>query len=115
MSDNEQIGLMQEMVMWLRFMGMDKAKSVLSTTLDSDKKIIVYHLSNGKNTSTSIANQVDLSQTRISELWKEWLLIGIGESISASGGGRFKKSFDLKMFGIQIPNIKSQKEGMKDG
>lgn len=114
MSDNEQVGLMREMVMWLRFMGMDKAKSVLTTTLNNDKKIVAYNLSDGKNTSTSIANQVGLSQARISELWKEWLMVGIGESISASGGRRFKKSFDLKMFGIQIPNIKSPKDGAID-
>jgi len=114
MSDNEQVGLMREMVMWLRFMGMDKAKSVLTTTLDNDKKIIAYNLSDGKNTSTTIANQVGFSQGSISELWKEWLMVGIGESISASGGGRFKKSFNLKMFGISVPDVKSLKDGAAD-
>ena len=111
MSDKDQIALMHEMVMWLRFMGIGKAKSVLTTTLNNEKKIIIYDLSDGKNTSTYISNQVGLGQTRITDLWKEWLMIGIGESISASGGGRFKKLFDLKMFGIKIPNIKSLEDG----
>lgn len=106
--NDEQIELLKEMVVWLRFMGLEKAKAVLSTTLDTEKKIQVYHLSDGKNTSTTIGNRVGLSQTRISELWKGWLSLGLGESISASGGSRFKRSFDLKMFGISIPEVKQK-------
>ena len=106
--NDEQTELLKEMTMWLRFMGLEKAKTVLSITLDTEKKILVYHLSDGKNTSTTISNRVGLSQPRISELWKGWLSLGLGESISASGGSRFKRSFDLKMFGISIPEIKQK-------
>lgn len=108
MSDknNEEIELQREMVKWLRFLGLEKAKAVLTSTLNGEKKILAYHLSDGKNTSAVIANLVGISQPRITEWWKEWLSVGIGESISASGGGRFRKSFDLKMFGMAIPEIK---------
>jgi hypothetical protein len=108
--NNEAIELQREMVRWLRLLGLEKAKTALSSTLDTEKKVLAYHLSDGKNTSTVIANLVGISQSRITDWWKEWLAVGLGESISASGGGRFRKSFDLKMFGIIVPEIKKLEE-----
>ena len=104
----EQTRLLREIEKWLRFMGLGQAKTVLTTTLDNEKKILAYHLSDGKNTSTVIAGLTGINQSRVTELWKEWLSLGLGEPISASGGSRFKKSFDLKMFGIQVPEIKQK-------
>jgi len=106
--NNEQIELLREMVKWLRFMGLEKAKVVLTTTLDAGKKILAYHLSDGKNTSTVIANLTGISQSRVTEWWKEWLSVGLGEAMIASGGSRFKRSFDLKMFGIVVPEVKQK-------
>jgi len=37
-------------------------------------------------------------------MWQAWLKQGLGESIPVKGGSRFKRSFDLEAFGIQIPN-----------
>lgn len=109
MNDNdEQIELLKEIAKWSRFMGFKQVKEVLISQLDNEKKVFAYHLSDGKNTSTVIANTTGINQPKITELWKEWLSMGLGESISASGGSRFKKSFDLKMFGISIPEAKQK-------
>jgi hypothetical protein len=67
---------------------------------------LAYHLSDGKNTSITISKITGINQPKVTELWKEWLSLGLGESVSASGGSRFKKSFDLKMFGIAVPEVK---------
>lgn len=108
MSDqnNEQTELLREMVKWVRFSGMKQVKEVLTSTLNNEKKIIAYHYSDGKNTSTVISKMSGIAQPTISDLWKEWLSLGLGEAITASGGSRFKKSFDLKLFGITVPEIK---------
>lgn len=111
--NNEQIELLREIAKWMRFSGFRQVKDVLTTTLDSDKKIVTYHLSDGKNTSTVISQLSGISQPKVTDLWKEWLSLGLGESISASGGGRFKKSFDLKIFGIVIPEIKKTERESK--
>lgn len=112
MSDqnSEQIELLKEIAKWMRFVGFKQVKDVLTSTLDNEKKILAYHLSDGKNTSTIISQLTGINQPRISEFWKEWLSLGLGESISASGGSRFKKSFDLKMFGVVVPEIKMKSE-----
>ena len=109
MSDNdEQIELLREIAKWSRFMGFKQVKDVLVTTLDDKKNAHAYHLSDGKNTSTIISKATGINQPKITELWKDWLSLGLGESVSASGGSRFKRSFDLKMFGISIPEIKQE-------
>ncbi len=113
MSDqnNEQTALLKEIAKWVRFSGFKQVKDVLETTFEKDnKKILVYHLSDGKTTSTVISQKTGINQPKITELWKEWLALGLGESITASGGSRFKRSFDLKMFGIQVPEIKSEQK-----
>lgn len=112
MSDqnNEQTELLREMVKWVRFSGMKQVKEVLTSTLNNEKKIIAYHYSDGKNTSTIISKLSGIAQPTISDLWKEWLSLGLGEAITASGGSRFKKSFDLKLFGIIVPEIKKLEE-----
>ena len=111
--DNEQTALLKEIAKWVRFSGFKQVKEVLETTLETtldkdNKKILAYHLSDGKTTSTIISQKTGINQPKISELWKDWLTLGLGESVTASGGSRFKRSFDLKMFGIQVPEIKQK-------
>ncbi len=108
MSENndEQIELLREIAKWVRFSGFGQVKNVLTTTMNDGKKSLAYHLSDGKNTSTTISKLTGINQSKITELWKEWASLGLGESVSASGGSRFKKSFDLKMFGIVVSEIK---------
>ena len=108
--NNEQTALLKEIAKWVRFSGFKQVKEVLQTTLDDKKKIFAYHLSDGKTTSTVISQKTGINQPKISELWKEWLTLGLGESITASGGSRFKRSFDLKMFGIQVSEIKGEQQ-----
>lgn len=112
--EEEQLELLRDIDKWLRFMGFKQVKEVLTTTLDDPKKVHAYHLSDGKNTSTIISKATRINQPRITELWKEWLSLGLGESVSASGGSRFKHSFDLKMFNIPLPEIKQKTTESKE-
>jgi len=104
--NNEQTALLKEIAKWVRFSGFKQVKEVLQTSLDNEKKILAYHLSDGKTTSTVISQKTGINQPKVTELWKEWLTLGLGESITASGGSRFKRSFELKMFGIVVSDVK---------
>ncbi|MGH9879121.1 MAG: hypothetical protein ACRD5H_15945 [Nitrososphaerales archaeon] len=102
----KQIGLTKEMLKWLRFMGSSQVTASLNTTLSNDKLRLAYQLSDGKNTSTLISQLTGISQPRISELWKQWVLAGLGDTMTASGGTRFRRAFDLKAIGIPVPEIR---------
>ena len=46
----------------------------------------------------------------IANYWKSWEKVGLGEPVTAMGGKRFKRSFDLKDFGIKIPELSTQEK-----
>lgn len=106
----EQTQLLKEMLKWLKFMGSGQVTAALNSALTNDKLRQAYQLSDGKNTSTMISKLTGIAQPRISELWKQWAVLGLGDTVTASGGSRFRRAFDLKSMGISVPEIKQQEE-----
>jgi hypothetical protein len=47
-------------------------------------------------------------------MWQIWMNTGLGESIPVKGGSRFKHSFNLDEFGIEVPPIQSSTETTTD-
>jgi hypothetical protein len=110
----EQNDLLKEILKWMRFSGSNQVREILRSVLDNEKKKLAYFLSDGKNTTRVIAQIIGINQKQISEYWREWLIMGLGEALPTSGGNRFQHSFDLKMFGMTVPELKQsnqQKEG----
>ena len=104
----ELIDICKEILLWVKFSNIGKVKEVLETILDDDQKKLVYDLSDGENGTVTIGNMSGVSQGTVSNWWTSWKKLGIGESISVSGGTRFKRLFDLRDFGIRTPNLPSQ-------
>lgn len=102
--------LLSEILKWIRFAGAKEVKAVLTSALDTDEKILAYHLSDGKNGSVAIANQSGVSDSTVRTYWKQWSKIGIVEAIKVGPGDRYKKSFDLEDFGIKTPQAKQASE-----
>jgi len=100
---NEMISLLREIVKWTKFQAWGKVKDVLLNLLDDDEKKIMYHLSDGKNSSRKIAERVSVGHTTIVRYWNEWANFNIVEPISVKGGGsRYKRMFELGDFGIEV-------------
>jgi hypothetical protein len=90
---------------------MKEVKVILLSSLDTEQKILVYHLSDGTRGTVEVAKTASVGSTKtIFELWQTWLKQGLGESIPVRGGSRFKRSFDLDDFGIAIPQYTSKQE-----
>jgi hypothetical protein len=102
--------LLSEILKWIRFAGVKEMKAALTSALDTNEKILAYHLSDGKNGSVAIANQSGVSDFTVRTYWKQWSKIGIVEAIKVGPGDRYKKSFDLEDFGIEIPQAKRASE-----
>jgi hypothetical protein len=105
--EKEQTSLLREILKWIRFMGMREVKNTLLNALDTEQKRLVYHLSDGSRGVIEIAKLVGLGKTTVFDMWQTWLRLGLGESIPVKGGSRFKRSFDLEDFGIEVPKIKA--------
>lgn len=100
---------LQESSKWAKFAGMKEIKPVLETQLPNDSKKIIYHLSDSTKGTQEIAKIVGgISHMSIANYWKSWEKVGLGEPVTAMGGKRFKRSFDLEDFGIKIPELTKQ-------
>jgi hypothetical protein len=93
-----------------KFAGSKEVKNVLKDTLDTDQKLLVYHLSDGNKGVVEIGKKAGVSATTVYRYWSAWARIGIVESIKVRGGERSRKVFDLEDFGIGIPEIEVRKE-----
>lgn len=104
---DRMIELLQEMLKWIKFAGMKEVKNTLVSALDTEQKRLVYHLSNGTHGTVETARLAGIGSTStVFDMWQAWLRLGLGESIPVKGGSRFKRSFDLEDFGIEVPQIK---------
>jgi hypothetical protein len=104
--NDEQIGLLKEILKWIKFAGMKGVKDQLETTLETNQKKIIYQLSDGSKSIADIHEISGISTGAISGYWQKWVRLGLGEKIAVKGGDRFKRSFDLDDLGIEIPEIK---------
>ena len=96
--------ILEEMKVWAKINGVEKVQSLLSKTLNTPEKTIVYHLSDGKTIREIIAICGGSTAT-VSTYWNTWNRLGLMKSIHVSRGERFIKSFDLEHYGIEIPPI----------
>jgi len=107
-NSSEQTRLLSEILKWIRFAGMKEVKSTLMTALDSDAKKLIYQKSDGTRGSVELAKLASIKSNRtVADMWDLWLRLNIGESIPAKGGSRFKRSFDLSDFGIEVPEVRT--------
>lgn len=100
---SEQLGVLRDILKWVRFTGMKEVKSVLVATLDTNPKKIIYQLSDGEKGSREIAKAAGVSDWTVRDYWKKWAKFGIVEALRAGSGERYKHSFNLESFGIEVP------------
>jgi hypothetical protein len=107
----EQIEILREILKWIRFLGFREVKEVLINVVDTEQKKLVYHYSDGTCGTVELANISGIGSTAtIAKLWKTWQKLNLGENIPVKGGGRFKRSFDLEDFGIEVKQPKQVSE-----
>lgn len=107
---DELIAIMREILKWTKFAGAKEVRNVLTATLDSEQKRLVYHLSDGNNTIQKIVDTAGVSDGTVRNYWELWSRQGIVDPIKVQGGQRYKKSFDLDDFGITVPQPKAKKQ-----
>jgi hypothetical protein len=104
---SEQTILLKEILKWIKFAGMKEVKNTLVDVLDTEQKRLVYHLSDGTRGTVELAKIAGIGSNRtVANMWEAWLKLGVGESIQVKGGLRFKRSFDLEDFSIEVPKMK---------
>lgn len=110
---NEQTEILREILKWIKFTAAKEVKTVLMATLDTEIKRQIYHLSDGNRGSVEISKLVDTSDRTVRRYWALWARQGIVGSLRVRGGERYKKSFELDDFGIEVPPLRTRSENEK--
>jgi len=116
MSENDQTEILKEILKWIKVSSYREVKDFLNSILKTNTEKLIYQYSNGKNTSTEVVKKAKSSTHKVSDSWKEWKKLGIGDIVEVKGGKRFKRTFDLSDFGLlpESTQNSSQKEGNND-
>ena len=97
------IELLEEILKWTRFQGVQNVKAVLLDALKSDKEKVAYQFSDGRS-SAEVAKPCGVSSMTITNYWRRWFTLGIAQP-SKNYKGRFERAFSLEDLGIEIPSI----------
>lgn len=107
---DELLSIMREILKWTKFAGAKEVRGILTTTLDTDQKRLIYYLSDGNNGTVEIAKSANTSDRTVRRYWESWARQGIVEPLKVRGGERYKKSFELEDFGIAVPVAQTEKK-----
>ena len=107
----EIVESLHELLIWTRVVGYPTIKQTLETTLDSNAKRLVYHLSDGQRTVSQIQRLTGVNVRFISQWGHEWERIGIVEQSQTKIKGRRQKVFDLATYGIAVPDRTASDDG----
>ncbi len=104
--ETDEVKLLREILKWTKFAGMNQVQSILENTLNTPEKRLAYQLSDGTKGIVELARLSKVGSTfKLGGLWKEWRRKGLGDSLSVQGGERFRRTFDLEDFGIEVPAV----------
>ena len=100
---DKMIELLEEILKWTRFEGMQRVKAVLLETLRKDSEKIAYHHSDGRG-SLEISKMAGVSDFAIRSYWKKWATIGLVRP-SSKFKGRYERLFSLEDLGIEVATV----------
>ncbi|MDG6913709.1 MAG: hypothetical protein JRN34_04995 [Nitrososphaerota archaeon] len=106
----EQTRILREILKWIRFSSMKEVKAALQANLETPQKKLIYHLSDGSRGSVDIAKAVGVSDWTVRNYWRLWSKVGLVEPLKSGRGDRFRRSFDLGDFGVEIPKTREVTE-----
>jgi hypothetical protein len=103
--DQETNDLLREILRWLRFQSLDKAKQAVAGLLDTDKKKTVFEFTDGNTSGRALAAKCGVDRNTLFRWWNDWFTAGI----ITKDGDTYKRLFSLKELGIKLPDVAGAK------
>jgi len=116
-----QTEILEEMLNWIRFIGMNEARDVIDDALsyedDEEKERsarIAYELTDGTNSTYDMADYIDFSYQWVSDRQMQWAKLGIVEK--GAENQPYEHIASLTELGIYCPTIPEsvEEEGEAD-
>lgn len=113
--DSEALSVLDEIRRWVRIIGIQEAREVLEDALSDEieKKEeelrIIYHLTNGENSTRHIASHVSVSRMTVSNRQRQWAKMGLVEK--SSPNSPYQHVISLEEAGMEVPEIEVDNNG----
>ena len=91
----------REIATWLQMAYGAQLKEKLETLLDDPRKLIAYEYSDGESSTRAVGQRAGVSEKAIRDWWRQWMEHDVVEPTSV--GGRYRRRFSLRRFGIAVP------------
>lgn len=110
--------LLEEMTRWLRILGIQEIKPVINRVLDFDEESkersakIAFELTDGNNSTRTIAKHIDFSYDWVSDRQQEWAHHGLVEKPARTSP--YDKIISLTEIGIEVPGLDEILEDMEN-
>ena len=101
---------LNDVVKWLKILGVENVKVLLKKELDKPEKILVYHNSTEGKSTRDIKKLSGAALGSISSYHTIWFNLGLMKKIPIPGNDRYVKNFDLEDCGIKIPKKSNKKQ-----
>ena len=87
MSDrmDELIEVMREILKWTKFAGAREVRNILTATLDTEQKRLIYNSSDGNKGSVEIAKTAGVGDSTIRRYWESWARRGAQPASPGNG------------------------------
>jgi hypothetical protein len=103
--------LLRDIVRWLRFENLERAKSAVTSLLDTEKKKIAFELTDGKRSSRTIAATAKVDRSSLLRWWADWFPAGI----LTREGDSYRHLFSLRELGMKLPDSLPQTQPGPEG
>lgn len=106
--------LLEEMLKWQKFRGMQEAKKVLREVLSSEDEEkqrelrIAYELTDGEYSTSNIASRISVSHVTVSNWQNKWSELGLVSKESAQDS--YEHLISLENLGLDVPEIPEPEE-----
>ncbi len=107
--ERETVGLLREMLAWIKLEARPRVAARLADILDSTEKKLVYEYSDGTTGVREISEMTGVDKNTISTWWGEWDGLGIMER-ARTWKGRRQRLVSLGDVGIEVPELLKKEE-----
>jgi hypothetical protein len=97
--ETNDTALLEELVIWTRFLARDPLQRALTAILKDSRHQFIYEMTDGFRTQTEIGRLAGVDQTTVSDLWTRWRRAGIVKST----GKRMAHLIALSDLGWDVP------------
>ena len=102
---DELLTVQKETLRWIKFSAVPQLKRTLETVLTSDLDKQIFELSDGQNSSRSIAGALGVTKTPVIAKWTKWAQLGIVERLPS---GQCRRLCSLGDVGIEVSIVRKE-------